>query len=140
MKKYRIGYTQGTFDTLHYGHVRLLRQAKELCDYLIVGVNSDSLVREYKNTETIVKEKERAEIVEAIKYVDKSVIVNTLDKMVQLGKFHFNAIFIGDDWKGNQRWAQTEEQLREKNVPVVYLSHTPSISTTIVKSKILNKK
>lgn len=140
MKKINIGYTQGTFDTLHYGHVRLLKQAKEQCNYLIVGVNSDALVKEYKNTETIVKEKERAEIVEAIKYVDRVIIVNTLDKMVQLDKFHFDAIFIGDDWKGNQRWVRTEEQLKEKNVPVVFLSHTPNISTTIVKSKMLNKK
>ena len=54
-----IGYTQGTFDTLHFGHINLLEKAKQLCDYLIVGVNSDKLVREYKNKETIIKEKER---------------------------------------------------------------------------------
>lgn len=140
MKKYIIGYTQGTFDTLHYGHIRLLKNAKKQCDFLIVGVNSDSLVEQYKKTKTIVKEDERREIVSSIKYVDKAYVVDTLDKVVQFHDFNFDVIFIGDDWKGNSRWNQTEEELNKYGVHVEYLPHTDGISTTIVKSKMANDK
>src|SRR5690554_3589312 len=98
MKK--IGFTQGAFDTLHYGHINLLKKAKEHVDYLIVGVNSDELVRKYKNTETIIKQQDRMKIVESIRYVDQVVLCDTLDKMIQYDKFKFNIVFIGDDWKG----------------------------------------
>ena len=112
---------------------------EEKCDYLIVGINSDELVSNYKDTVTIIKEKERAEIVESIKYVDKVVIVNSLDKMIQYNQFKFDVIFIGDDWKGNSRWVQTEKDLRLVNAKVCYLPHTDGISTTLIKSKRLSK-
>ena len=131
-----IGYTQGTFDTLHYGHVRLLKNAKAHCDYLIVGVNSDALVKDYKHTDTIIKEQERLEIIKAIKYVDEAHIVDSLDKVSKVDKFHFSLIFIGDDWKGSNRWNQTEEDLKKLGVSVIYLKHTDGISTTIVKEHI----
>src|SRR5690554_699365 len=113
MKKYKIGYTQGTFDALHYGHVNLLRQAKEHCDYLIVGVNNDALVLDYKKTKTIIEDIHRASIVESIRYVDEVVICDTLDKIVQHNKKPYDVIFIGDDWKGNLRWMKTEEELNK---------------------------
>ena len=132
MKKI-IGYTQGAFDSLHYGHVRLLKNAKLQCDYLIVGVNSDALIEKYKNTKTIIKENERKEIVESIKYVDKVLVVNTLDKDYLYHLLHFDKIFIGDDWKGSKRWENTEKQLSKYGVPVVFLPHTDGISTTMIK-------
>ena len=139
-KKKIIGYTQGTFDTLHYGHVRLLKQAKELCDFLIVGVNSDDLVFQYKNTNTIIKENERAEIVGSIKYVDEVFIVDSLDKIQHLNRFKYDVIFIGDDWKGNDRWKATEKELSKYGIPVVFLKHTPNVSTTMVKEKMKSNK
>ena len=66
----KIGYTQGTFDMFHIGHLNLIRNAKKHCDYLIVGVNADDLVESYKNKRPIVPLEERAEIVRAIRYVD----------------------------------------------------------------------
>ena len=72
----KIGYTQGTFDMFHIGHLNLIRNAKKHCDYLIVGVNADDLVESYKNKRPIVPLEERAEIVRAIRYVDE-VIVTT---------------------------------------------------------------
>lgn len=131
-----IGYTQGTFDTLHYGHIRLLKNAKDNCDYLIVGVNSDDLVKEYKHTITIIKEEERKEIISAVKYVDEVHIVNTLDKNIQHDKYNFDIIFIGDDWKNNERWKKTEIDMNNIGVKVCYLPHTDGISTTIVKAKL----
>ena len=129
-----IGYTQGTFDTLHYGHIRLLKNAKKMCDYLIVGVNSDKLVKEYKKTDTIIKEKELAEIVSSIKYADEVHIVESLDKRSKKDIFHFDIVFIGDDWKGDPRYIKTEEDLKEVGVKLVFLPYTKSISTTMIKS------
>ena len=128
-----IGYTQGTFDTLHIGHIRLLKRAKEQCDYLIVGVNSDELVKNYKNTDTIIKQDERKELIEAIKYVDKATIVNTLDKKIHQKEFGFSLIFIGDDWKGNERWNKTEIEMAKLGAKVIYIPYTHGISTTIIK-------
>lgn len=135
-----IGYTQGTFDTLHFGHINLLEKAKQLCDYLIVGVNSDKLVREYKNKETIIKEKERMKIVSSICYVDEVVLCDTLDKIVQLKKYQFSLIFIGDDWKGSTRWNNTEEELKKYGVKVIYIPYTKGISSTIVREKLSEEK
>ena len=131
-----IGYTQGTFDTLHYGHINLLKKAKLQCDYLIVGINSDKLVEQYKNKTTIIKENERMEIVNSIRYVDKVVLCDTLDKIVQLQKYNFSIVFIGDDWKGTKRWNDTECQLAKYGVKVTYIPYTKGISSSIIRSKL----
>ncbi len=136
MEKYKIGYTQGTFDLFHVGHLNLINNAKKYCDYLIVGVNSDSLVMQYKNKKTNIKQEDRAAIVNAIKGVDKVVIANTLEKLEIYKHINFDAIFIGDDWKGNERWKKTEDELSKFGVDVVYLPHTDGISTTMLTQKI----
>lgn len=138
MKKYKIGYTQGVFDMFHIGHLNLINQAKKCCDYLIAGVNSDNLVAEYKNKLPVIPENDRAAIIRNIKAVDKCIIVNTLDKIAIQNDLHFDAIFIGDDWKGNPRWEQTQKDLAKLGIDVVFLPHTPNISSTLfrtVKSK-----
>ena len=136
MKKYKVGYTQGVYDMLHIGHINLLNHAKEQCDRLIVGVNSDELVREYKHKTPVFSEEDRRVIIENLKAVDEAVIVNTLDKETALEKFRFNAIFIGDDWKGNPRWEKTGEILHEKGVDLVFLPHTEGISSTILRDDV----
>ena len=108
----KIGYTQGTFDMFHIGHLNLIRNAKKHCDYLIVGVNADDLVESYKNKRPIVPLEERAEIVRAIRYVDEVIVTTTLDKKQVWEKVHFNEIYIGDDWKGNARWEKTGKDYR----------------------------
>ena len=133
MKQFRIGYTQGVFDLLHIGHINLLNHAKQYCDYLIVGVNSDRLVMDYKNKTPVVSEKDRKTIVENLKSVDECIIVNTLDKVEILHQHLFDAVFIGDDWKGNPRWKQTENDLAKYHVSVIYLPHTQGISSTILR-------
>lgn len=74
----------------HYGHFNLLQQAKTFCDYLIVGVNSDELVEDYKHKKPVVSDSERSEIVSSIVGVDNSVIIDTLDKIDAFTKFNFN--------------------------------------------------
>lgn len=133
MNKYKVGYTQGVFDMFHIGHLNLLNNAKMQCDYLIVGVNSDALVRDYKSKITVINERDRCMIIQNIKAVDEGIIVETLDKMTIWNRLHFDAIFIGDDWKGNTRWEETEKQLKPVGVDVVYLPHTENISSTILR-------
>ena len=130
MKKYKIGYTQGVYDMFHIGHLNLLNNAKNYCDYLIVGVNSDNLVEQYKHKVPVINQEERRIIVENIKAVDACEIVDTLDKVENYRRLHFDAIFIGDDWKGNARWAKTEEDLKPFGVDVVYLPHTEGVCST----------
>lgn len=139
MKKYHIGYTQGTFDMFHVGHLNIVNKAKDLCDILIVGVNSDELVHSYKDKTPIINENDRQLIVSNIKAVDKCMIVNTLDKEEIWNEIHFNAIFIGDDWKNNERWKNTENILEKYNAEVIYLPHTDGISSTILRPMESNK-
>lgn len=136
MKKYYIGYTAGAFDMFHIGHLNLIRQAKQYCDILVVGVNSDQLIMDYKNKRTVICENERRDIVESIRDVDKAVIVSTLDKREAWKKYKFDVLFIGDDWKGSDRWNETEEYMRQLGVDVIYLSRTKGISSTEIREKL----
>ena len=135
MKKYKIGYTQGTYDMFHIGHLNLLRHAKERCETLIVGINSDELVLRYKNKIPVVNENDRKEIVKEMRCVDGVVLCDTLRKTEMWEKIHFEAIFIGSDWKGNARWEQTEKDLAPLGAEVVYLQHTDGISSSLLRTK-----
>ena len=134
MKKYKRGYTQGVFDMFHIGHLNLINHAKENCEYLIVGVNSDELVEAYKHKQPVIHEEDRAEIVRNIKAVDECVIAHTLDKIVMHGEVPFDAIFIGDDWRGNDRWKKTIEDLSEIGVDVVFLPYTAGVNSTTLRT------
>lgn len=133
MKKYRIGYTQGVFDMFHIGHLNLLKHSKECCERLIVGVNSDELVFQYKKKHTIIDENDRCEIVRNIKQVDEAYVVNSLDKIEQHARFHFDVIFVGDDWKDNERWKKTVLDLQKIGVDVIFLPYTKETSSTILR-------
>ena len=132
-KKYDTGYTQGVFDMFHVGHLHLINNAAGQCRRLIVGVNSDDLVMEYKKKKTVISAKDRAEIIQNLKSVDECIIVTTLDKVRLYKELGFDAVFIGDDWKGNERWIKTEKDLADYGVDVVYLPHTPDISSTMLR-------
>lgn len=127
-----IGYTAGAFDLLHIGHINLLKSSKKYCDYLIVGVTTDELVRKTKSKTPISNLKERMEIVESIKFVDQVVIQDDLDKVVAWRKFRYDILFSGDDWKGVPRWNMYEFELAKKGVKVIYLPYTKSISSTML--------
>lgn len=131
-----IGYTQGTFDMFHIGHLNILKNAKKNCDFLIVGVNSDGLVKSYKNKSVIVPVSERVEIVSAIKYVDRVIVCETLDKVKAFNELHFDKIFIGDDWKNNERWMKTETEMKKLGAEVVFLPHTDGTSSSMLREKL----
>ena len=136
MKKYRIGYTQGVFDMFHIGHLNLLNNAKKHCEYLIVGINTDRLVREYKNKNTIIPEKDRASIVEAIKTVDRVILADTLNKEEILNSINFDVIFIGNDWEDNPRWIKTKNDMGKHGIDVVFLPYTEGISSTKLREEL----
>lgn len=138
-KKYHIGYAQGAFDMFHVGHLNLIKNAKDRCDYLIVGINTDQLISSYKNKEAIIPLEERLQIVEAIKHVDQVIQADTLDKVEIWEQHHFDAVFIGSDWKGNQRWKDTEVELSEYGVDVVYLPYTKGTTSSLLREKLIEK-
>lgn len=139
IKKYKIGYTQGTFDLFHVGHLNILTKAKKYCDYLIVGINSNELVNSFKNMYPIIDEKDRLKIIKSLKVVDEVHLVNTLDKVELLKKYKYDIIFIGSDWENSERWIKTVKDLKKYNVYVKFLPYTSGISTSDIKNKIKGK-
>ena len=133
MKKYKIGYTTGVFDMFHIGHLNILRNAKEQCDFLIVGVSTDELVKSYKHKIPVIPFEERKAIVESIKYVDQVVPQTSMDKSIAWEQLHFDAIFHGDDWKGSDMYNEIEKKLSAVGVDLVFLPHTKGTSSTMLK-------
>ena len=138
MKKYKIGYTTGVFDMFHIGHLNILRRAKEQCEYLIVGVTSDELCYKRKKKYPIICEQDRVEIVNAIKYVDRVITQNNMDKFSVVKENNIDVVFVGSDWKGTDSWNAYEKEFDKVDCKVVYLEHTDGISSSILRER-LNK-
>lgn len=138
MNKMTIGYTSGVYDLFHVGHLNMLRNAKSLCDKLIVGVTTDELVA-YKNKKAVIPFHERIEIVRNIKCVDAVVPQEDMNKMKQWEKLKFDVIFVGDDWYNTDKWKEFEAEFKEVGVQIVYFPYTKGISSTKL-NKILDKE
>jgi glycerol-3-phosphate cytidylyltransferase len=132
LKKYKIGYTTGVFDLFHIGHLNILKRAKEHCEYLIVGVTTDELVS-YKNKKAVIPHNERMAIIESIKYVDKVVSQENMNKMEAWEKYKFDVVFVGSDWQGTERWNMYESQFKEVNTDVFYFPYTEGTSSTLLR-------
>ena len=136
MKKYKVGYTDGTYDLFHVGHLNIIEAAKQYCEYLIVAVHGDEVVKERKDA-PVIGEEDRRRIVAAIKDLDQAEITRFRDKKKLWELYHFDVIFIGDDYKGTRWWNQFEKELNEVGVDVIYLPYTQSVSTTKIRQRIL---
>lgn len=136
--KITIGYTCGVFDLFHLGHLNLLRNAKSLCDKLIVGVTIDELVA-YKGKKSVIPYRDRAEIVSAIKFVDCVIPQTSRDKIEAYHKLKYDILFVGDDWYQNEEWNDWENELNELGVTIRYFPYTNNISTTRIKQKLIKK-
>lgn len=138
MKKYKIGYTTGVFDMFHIGHLNILKMAKEQCDYLVVGVSTDELVKEYKGKTPIIPFNERVAIIEAIKYVDKVIPQKTMNKLDVWNDIKYDVLFHGSDWQNSSMYNSLTRELKAVGVDMVFLPHTTGISSTLL-AEVLHK-
>ena len=129
-KRTKIGYTTGVFDLFHVGHLNILRNAKSMCDKLIVGITTDEMMMSYKKKNTVIPFEERCEIVSAIEFVDLVLPQSNMNKIEAWEKLKFNKMFVGDDWYKNKKWEDYEKQLKEHNVEIIYFPYTKKTSST----------
>lgn len=127
--------TYGTFDLLHYGHINLLRRAKEQGDYLIVALSTDEFNWNEKRKKCYFSYEQRKMLLEAVRYVDLVIPEeNWEQKRADIHEYHIDTFVIGDDWKGKFDF------LKEEGAEVIYLSRTPEISTTDIKKGLSKNK
>ena len=136
-----IGYTCGVYDLFHIGHLNILRNAKSMCDKLIVGVTTDELVS-YKNKQAIIPFNERIEIIRNIKYVDLAIPQEDMDKVSMCKKLKADYLFVGDDWYNTDKWEKYEKELERIGTKVIYFPYTKGTSSTLLNNtlEILNKE
>lgn len=126
-----IGYTAGVFDLFHIGHLNLLKNAKGLCDKLIVGVTTDDLVT-YKGKHAMIPFADRAEIVRNIKFVDAVVPQSDMDKLTMCKKLGASYLFVGDDWYATEKWQAYEKEFQAAGIKIIYFPYTKGISSTLI--------
>ena len=120
--------TYGTFDLLHYGHINLLKRAKSLGDYLLVGLSTDEFNNKEKNKECYFDYENRKSLLDAVKYIDLVIPEETWEQKVSdIQKYNVDVFVIGDDWNGKF------DYLKDSGVEVVYLPRTEEISTSKIK-------
>lgn len=124
-----VVYTSGTFDMLHFNHLKMIEYARALGDILIVGVNTDELVASYKSM-PIIPFEERIALMKAIKGPDIVVPQRSLDHTDKIKKLNFDIFVVGDDWVGKY------DYLKEFGVDVVYFPYGEGISSSNLKQKI----
>ena len=131
-----VGYTTGVFDLFHIGHLNLLRNAKSLCDRLIVGVTVDAAVA-YKNKKAVIPFEERLEIVRSNRFVDAAIPQSDHDKIKAWKRLHYNVLFVGDDWYESSKWQDYEAALADLGVRIVYFPYTQGVSSTLLNNVLL---
>lgn len=124
-----IGYTAGVYDLFHIGHLNLLKNAKGMCDYLVVGVSVDELVT-YKGKHAMIPFEDRIEIVRSCKYVDAAIPQYDMDKLSACKKLGAKILFVGDDWYGTKKWCEYEKNFNAEGIKIIYFPYTKGISST----------
>lgn len=137
----RILYTGGTFDLFHFGHVSFLKQCRVLADEIVVSLNTDEFIREYKSKSPVLSYSEREKSLLGCKYVDR-VVKNTggKDSKISIIEVKPHIIAIGDDWARKDYYAQmnfTQEWLDEMGIVLAYIPYTQGISTTEIKKRVI---
>ena len=133
-----IGYTTGVYDLFHIGHLNLLKNAKGMCDKLVVGVTVDELVA-YKGKKSMIPFEDRIEIVRSIKYVDAAVPQYNMDKLDACKKIGAKILFVGDDWYGTEKWREYEKEFEKEGIRIVYFPYTSGTSSSQLREAISKK-
>ena len=128
-----IGYTTGVYDLFHIGHLNLLKNAKGMCDKLIVGVTVDEVVA-YKGKKALIPLEDRIEVVRSCKYVDAAVPQYDMDKLTACKKLGASYLFVGDDWYGTEKWNAYEKQFAEAGIKIIYFPYTHGVSSTQIRN------
>lgn len=131
-----IGYTTGVFDLFHIGHLNMLKNAKAMCDKLIVGVTTDELVS-YKHKKAVIPFDERIEIVRNIRFVDAVIPQESLDKFDAWKRLKFDIMFVGDDWYNTDKWKNYEEQFEQVGVRIIYFPYYKGTSSTLINETLI---
>lgn len=134
-----IGYTAGVYDLFHIGHLNLLKNAKGMCDKLIVGVTVDELVS-YKNKKAFIPYDERVEMVRSCRYVDAVVPQDDMDKLAMCKKLGASYLFVGDDWYGTEKWQKYEKEFAKNNIKIIYFPYTKGISSTKIRELLYRER
>jgi glycerol-3-phosphate cytidylyltransferase len=134
----RIGYAPGAFDLFHIGHLNLLRQAKERCDFLIAGVAADEVLIAHKKVTPIVPLSERLEIVRNVQFVDMAYAAMTNDKTEIWRELRFNVLFKGNDWQGTEKGIRLERDFAALGVEVAYFAYTQATSSSALRRALQN--
>lgn len=122
--------TYGTFDLLHYGHINLLRRAKQEGDYLIVALSTDEFNWMSKQKKNFFEYEQRKQLLEAVRYVDLVIPEDSWEqKKADINMYHVDTFVMGDDWEG-------KFDFLKEYCEVVYLPRTPEISTTQIKKEL----
>ena len=123
--------TYGTFDLLHYGHINILKRAKALGDYLIVGLSTDEF-NAIKNKKAYHNYETRKQMLEAIRYVDLVIPENNWEqKVMDIQKYEADVLVMGDDWAGSDKFNYLQDYCE-----VMFLPRTPGVSTTKIKQEL----
>lgn len=128
----KVVYTSGTFDMLHVNHLRMIEYARALGDILIVGVNTDELVAQYKST-PIVPFEERIALIRALRWPDIVIPQHSLSHSDKVSKLKFDIFVVGDDWSGKY------DYLKDQDVDVIYMPYGQGVSSSELKKRIIDR-
>ena len=127
-----IGYTTGVYDLFHIGHLNLLKNAKGMCDKLVVGVTVDELVA-YKGKQALIPFEDRIELIRSCRYVDAAVPQYDMNKLEACKKLGAKILFVGDDWYGTDKWKTYEKEFNDAGIKIVYFPYTKGTSSTQIR-------
>lgn len=139
MKKYNKGYVAGVFDLFHVGHLNLLENSKNECNYLMVGILTDELVIHFKKRPPFIPFEERLRIVRSLRAVDEAVGVDfhNIAKMDAWNLYHFDCLFSGNDYVNNPSWVADKKRLNEVGSDIHFFPYTQGTSSTYIKDLIV---
>ncbi|MGP1586922.1 MAG: adenylyltransferase/cytidyltransferase family protein [Treponemataceae bacterium] len=137
-KPYNVGFLSGVFDLYHIGHINMFRRAKQMCNYLIVGVCTDEYVINKKKKTPFIPFDERTQVIKACKYVDEVVEVPYMYEGIveQFQKYHYDVQFVGNDYENDEWWLNQKTWLEEHGSTMVFFPYTQQTSSTKIKSLI----